>query len=196
MADHTAGSPVSQEIRWTNRSPREIADELRTDGISLCAKTVRRILREDLHLGIRQALKDEPTRSFPQRNEQFEYIADRREWYVSRQWPVISIDTKKKEPLGNFFRSGRAFTDGELRVLDHDFVDERVVPYGVYDVARNEGLILLAMGADHSAGPYFGAHCRLVASNVHEVIITDCGHWMVQEQTAQVQKGLMDFFLK
>jgi pimeloyl-ACP methyl ester carboxylesterase len=55
---------------------------------------------------------------------------------------------------------------------------------------------LLAMGADHSAGSYLAAHCRLVASDVHEVIIKDSGHWLVQEQTAQVEKGLLDFFLK
>ena len=55
---------------------------------------------------------------------------------------------------------------------------------------------LLAMGADHSAGVYLAAHCRLVASNVHEVIIKNAGHWIVQEQTAQVQKGLLDFFVK
>lgn len=54
---------------------------------------------------------------------------------------------------------------------------------------------LLAMGADHSAGSYLAAHCRLVASDVHEVIIKDSGHWVVQEQTAQVQKGMLDFFL-
>lgn len=55
---------------------------------------------------------------------------------------------------------------------------------------------LLAMGADHSAGSYLAAHSRLVASDVHEVIVKDAGHWIVQEQTAQVQKGLLDFFLK
>lgn len=54
---------------------------------------------------------------------------------------------------------------------------------------------LLAMAADHSAASYFTAHCRLVAANVHEVIIKDAGHWVVQEQTAQVQQGLLDFFL-
>jgi pimeloyl-ACP methyl ester carboxylesterase len=55
---------------------------------------------------------------------------------------------------------------------------------------------LLAMGADHSAGSYLAAHSKLVAADVHEVIIKDAGHWIVQEQTAQVQKGLLDFFLK
>jgi pimeloyl-ACP methyl ester carboxylesterase len=54
---------------------------------------------------------------------------------------------------------------------------------------------LLALGADHSAGSYLAAHSRLVATNVKEVIIKDAGHWVVQEQTAQVQKALLDFFL-
>jgi pimeloyl-ACP methyl ester carboxylesterase len=54
---------------------------------------------------------------------------------------------------------------------------------------------LLAMGSEHFAGSFLAAHSRLVASDVHEVIIEDSGHWMVQEQTAQVQKALLDFFL-
>jgi pimeloyl-ACP methyl ester carboxylesterase len=55
---------------------------------------------------------------------------------------------------------------------------------------------LLAMGSDHFAGSFLAAHCRLVASDVHEAIIKDSGHWIVQEQTAQVQKALLGFFLK
>jgi hypothetical protein len=150
VAEHTAGSPVSDKILWTNRSPREIGKELAVEGFTICAPTVRRILREDLKLGVRQAVKEEPTRSFPQRDDQFEHINERRRWYINRQWPVISIDTKKKEPVGDFFRPGRAYTDGVLRVLDHDFAEDRLVPYGVYDVVRNEALVLLAMGADTS----------------------------------------------
>ena len=54
---------------------------------------------------------------------------------------------------------------------------------------------LLAMGADHFAGAWLAAHCRLVATDVYEVILKDSGHWVIQEQTAQVQKALLDFFL-
>jgi hypothetical protein len=66
---------------------------------------------------------------------------------------VISIDTKKKELLGEFFRPGQAYTDGVLKVRDHDFPpvgQSRLIPYGVYDVVRNEGLLLLATGSDTS----------------------------------------------
>jgi pimeloyl-ACP methyl ester carboxylesterase len=52
------------------------------------------------------------------------------------------------------------------------------------------------MGSDHFAGAFLAAHCRLVATNVKEAIIKDSGHWVVQEQTAQVQKALLDFFLE
>ena len=78
VKDRTAGSPVDPEIRWTNHSPAEIADEVVAQGFSVCPDTVRRILTEDLGLSRRQAVKDEAASEFPQRNEQFEHIADLR----------------------------------------------------------------------------------------------------------------------
>jgi hypothetical protein len=153
VAEHTAGSPVDPHILWTNRSPREIAEELAEDGFSVCAETVGRILTEELGLGFRQAEKEKATRQFAFRNEQFEHLGRRRAWYERRRWPILSIDTKKKEPLGDFFRPGRAYTDNHLRVLDHDFADlgnGRVVPYGIYDVLRNEGFMLLTDTDDTS----------------------------------------------
>lgn len=153
MADHTAGSPVDEKILWTNRSPREIAQELAEQGFDVCPDTVRRILTEELELGLRQAVKEEAGCEFPQRDEQFLYLAELRAWYEKKRWPVLSIDTKQKELLGNFFRRGRAYTDGHVRVQDHDFATSgagRVIPYGVFDVVHNEGFLLLAQGADTS----------------------------------------------
>jgi hypothetical protein len=153
VADRTAGSPVDPHIRWTNRSPREIAEELAKQGYLACRDTVRKILTQTLGLGRRQAVKNEAGREYPCRDEQFRYIARRRAWYERHGWPVISIDTKKKELLGEFFRPGQAYTDGVVRVLDHDFPDpaqSRLIPYGVYDVTRNEGMLLLATGSDTS----------------------------------------------
>ena len=153
VADRTAGSPVDPEIRWTNRSPREIAEELAEQGYVACTDTVRRILTDLLGLRRRQAVKNEAGSEFPLRDEQFQHIAARRRWYERRGWPVISIDTKKKELLGEFFRPGQAYTDGVVRVLDHDFLppgQSRMIPYGVYDVAANEGFLWLATGADTS----------------------------------------------
>lgn len=153
VAEHTAGSPVDENILWTNRSPREIAEEVQEQGFSACAETVRQILTEELGLGFRQAEKEAATRHFEFRDEQFEHIASQRRFYEFMNWPILSIDTKKKELLGDFHRPGKGCTNGHLRVLDHDFGTlghGRLVPYGVYDVVRNEGLMLLTDTADTS----------------------------------------------
>jgi hypothetical protein len=153
VADHTAGSPVDESLLWTNRSPHDIAQELASDGFEVGPDTVRTILTAELGLSLRQAVKDEATCNFPQRDEQFKHIARLRKTFQRQGCPVLSIDTKRKELLGNFFRPGRAYTNGRVHVLDHDFATQghgRMVPYGVYDVARNEGLILLSVGPDTS----------------------------------------------
>jgi hypothetical protein len=153
VADHTAGSPVDASLLWTNRSPREIAAELTSQGFEVGSDTVRTILTEDLELSVRQARKDITTCRFPQRDEQFQHIARLRQTFARKGCPVLSIDTKQKELLGDFFRKGHAYTNGQPLVLDHDFPSHghgRLVPYGVYDVVRNEGLMLLAIGQDTS----------------------------------------------
>lgn len=150
VAERVAGSPTDEEIRWTCRSPAEITDQVHDQGFAVSVGTVRRILVDDLDLRRRQAVKDENDACFPLRDEQFQHIAQRRSLYRALHWPVLSIDTKQKEILGDFFRPGRAYTDGEFHVQDHDFVshDGRLVPYGVFDVERNESLMLLALGHD------------------------------------------------
>jgi hypothetical protein len=127
-----------------------LAEEMREIGFDVTDDTMRRILIEELGLSRRQAFKYESVCRFPQRDEQFLHISDLREEYERHDWPVISIDTKKKEILGNFWHAGSAYTDGRVVVRDHDFVtaQDRLVPYGVYDVRRNEALMLLARGAD------------------------------------------------
>jgi hypothetical protein len=148
----TAGSPVDENIRWTNRPVADLAEELQDQGFQIGVDALRRILFEELGLSRRQAFKDEAACNYEHRDEQFQYIAELRAEYERHEWPVLSIDTKKKEILGNFFHPGRAITDGRVRVQDHDFVtaEQRLVPYGVYDTLRNEGFMYLARGADTS----------------------------------------------
>jgi hypothetical protein len=153
VAEHTAGSPVNEIKRWTNRSPAELANQLRADSFTISDDTVRRLLVDDLHLGVRSARKEEASSQYLFRNEQFEHISRRRRWYERCQWPILSVDTKKKELLGNFYRAGKAYTDGCVRVLDHDFSTlgvGRLVPYGVYDVLEDEGFLQLSLGPDTS----------------------------------------------
>jgi hypothetical protein len=152
VSNHTAGSPVDVSLQWTNRSPRQIAEEVAKRGFTVSTDTVRLILTDDLGLRRRKACKDEAGGDFEFRDQQFEHIAALRTLYIKQGWPIISIDTKQKELLGNFFRAGTAYTDGQIHVADHDFAPKgalRAIPFGVYDLQRNEGLVLLASGADN-----------------------------------------------
>lgn len=152
IAHDTAGSPVDENIRWTNRSVADLADELQDQGFQIGVDALRRILFDELDLSRRQAFKDESACHYEHRDEQFQYIAELRADFERRDLPVLSIDTKKKEILGNFHHPGQAITDGRVRVQDHDFVtaEQRLVPYGVFDTVRNEGFMYLARGADSS----------------------------------------------
>lgn len=109
------------------------------------------LLRDELGLGRRQALKDTSLADTPDRDAQFRIITDLRKHYELWNLPIISIDTKKKELLGNFHRPGACHTSGFVHTWDHDFgshADGKVIPYGVYDVRANEGFMLLAQGSD------------------------------------------------
>lgn len=148
---HTAGSSVEPGRLWTNRSPQELSQELRKRSFSACANTVARLLDEELGLARRRIAKTLPLDEHPDRAAQFERISELKAWYLKRDWPVLSIDAKKKELLGEFFRPGQARTDAVVRAFDHDFPSAAIgkaVPYGVYDLAANEGFVLLAEGAD------------------------------------------------
>ena len=148
---HTAGSPVEPGKLWTNRSPQELAVQLGSFGFDVSRNTVAKLLIEELELGRRQAVKSRALGDHPDRNAQFELLAQFKQEYIDRGWPVLSVDTKKKELLGNFHRPGQAWTNGRVQVFDHDFPgagDGKVIPYGVYDLATNEALVYVARGAD------------------------------------------------
>ncbi len=148
---HTAGSPIELGRLWTNRSPREIAEELCERGSPISANTVGRLLREELGLSHRALAKTLPTGASVDREPQFARMLELRAEFLAKGWPVLSIDTKKKELLGDFYRPGRAWSETPGRALDHDFTSlatGKVVPYGVYDLAQQEALVMLAKGAD------------------------------------------------
>ena len=149
--EHTAGSSVEPGRVWTSRSPNRFAEELSELGCPISRNTVKNLLRDELGLSRRKMDKSKSMGESPDRNAQFERLAELKAYYLSRGWPVISIDTKKKELLGEFDRPGTAWTDTRWRSWDHDFPSSswgKVIPYGVYDLAGNEAFIYLAQGAD------------------------------------------------
>jgi hypothetical protein len=151
VQDHTAGSPVEPGRLWTNRSPTELARELAEQGHAVDSKTVKGMLKEELGLSRRQMVKTLSMGESADRDAQFHELQKIKAEFLEQDFPVLSVDTKKKELLGNFYRRGPAWTNGRVRAWDHDFPSSawgKVIPYGVYDVARKESLMYLAQGAD------------------------------------------------
>ena len=148
---HTAGSPVEPCRVWTSRSAQSFSDDLAEVGVSACANTVDRLLRNELGLSRRKMEKTLAMRESADRDAQFQRMSRLKQHFLTRSWPVLSIDTKKKELLGRFERGGKAWTNTRLKAWDHDFPSSswgKVIPYGVYDLAANEALVYLAQGAD------------------------------------------------
>lgn len=151
VENHTAGSAVEPGRIWTSRSCEDFSEELAELGFSACANTVNRLLRDELGLSRRKMEKTLSMGRNADRDAQFQRMRGLKRYFLARGWPVLSIDTKKKELLGQFERAGQAWTNGRLQAWDHDFPSSswgKVIPYGVYDVAANEALVYLAQGAD------------------------------------------------
>jgi hypothetical protein len=148
------GDPESS-LRWTSKSLRKLAAELNEMGHQIGPSLVRRLLRE-MGYSLQANRKVLEGSSHPDRNAQFEHISAVTNEHLAACQPVISVDTKKKELVGQFKNSGK-----ELRpkgdpepVLVHDFVTDlgRVNPYGVYDVAQNAGWV--SVGIDHDTAAF------------------------------------------
>jgi hypothetical protein len=146
------GDPESL-LRWTCKSVRNLEKALYKAGHVVSYRTIATILHErDYNLqGNRKGL--EGKKDHPDRNLQFEYINKIAKDFLKKQFPVISVDTKKKELVGNYKNNGREWAKkGKARkVLTHDFPDPKVakaVPYGVYDIGENAGWVNVGVDAD------------------------------------------------
>lgn len=149
IAEHTAGDP-QRGIRWTNLRPREIARRITAAGIPISRRIAEQLLK---HHGFvrRQAQKKKTFRQHPDRAAQFERIAELKQRYLPAGLPVISIDTKKKELLGNFYREGKLYTRETIAVLDHDFPsygEGKIIPHGGYDLGKNKAHVHLGTSHD------------------------------------------------
>jgi hypothetical protein len=152
LAEFTAGDPMREDVLWTNLSRCEISRRLREMGTPAHRHTVRKLLKKH-GLGQRKARKKKAMGAHPNRNAQFENIARIKADYLAAGDPVISIDTKKKELIGDFAREGMTFTQTPVETLDHDFPSAgqgKLIPHGIYDLVRNEGYMHLNMSHDTS----------------------------------------------
>jgi Rhodopirellula transposase DDE domain len=153
LQDHTAGSPVAEEIVWTDLTATDIAARLTENGTPVSIHIAEQLLAAHA-FHRRQAQKDLPLDAHPDRDAQFQNIARLKAEYLDSPNPILSIDTKKRELLGNFYRDGKLLTLETLLALDHDFpsyADGVVIPHGLYDPQRNRGYLHLGTSHDTSA---------------------------------------------
>ena len=151
----TRGDPMSP-LRWTSKSTRHLAGVLTKAGHSVSHETLAQLLHE-LGYSLQAATKTVEGAQHPDRNAQFEYISRLTQRYLRNGWPVISVDTKKKELVGRYRQAGQEWRPqgNPEKVLVHDFIDPNVnkaVPYGVYDVGQDLGWV--NVGTDHDTASF------------------------------------------
>lgn len=152
VCEHVAGDPMREDVVWTYLTPPQIADELAELGTPICADTVRDLL-DEFGFHRRQAEKTKTKKEVLHRNEQFENIARLKQQFLDSGDPIISMDSKKKEFIGELHRPGRVYATGPNAVLDHDYpswAKGKIIPHGLYDLQRNVGHITLGFSHDTS----------------------------------------------
>lgn len=158
----TRGDPESP-LRWTSKSTRILADELRARGHAVSHVVVGELLRRKLGYTLQATQKSREGTSHPDRDGQFRYLNDQAAAHLSAGQPVISVDTKKKELVGYYARKGQEWQPkGEpVQVSIYDFIDPeagKAIPYGIYDVGTNQGWV--SVGTDHDTAAFAVATIR------------------------------------
>jgi hypothetical protein len=167
LSDELAGSPEGEQ-KWVRSSVRTLAKRLRKKGFAVSSHAVWALLRR-LRYSMRTNVRRRRgiTRDPAARDEQFRYIAARRKAFTEAGLPVISVDTKKKELIGNFRNPGRAWCKKPPDVNEHDYASQAeclAVPFGVYDIAKNKGYVVVG-----------------VSHNTPEFAVTSIARWWEHE---------------
>lgn len=152
LREQTAGHPGSRQ-RWARQSARRLSEALRQRGHNVCPNTVRALLRQ-LDYSLKANRKRFTGPAHPDRDRQFEYIAGQRRRFNILGYPVISVDAKKKELIGNFKNPGRTWCRRVAEVNAHDFRDDavaRVAPYGIYLPRLDRGYVYVGLSAETGA---------------------------------------------
>ena len=184
MEVRTAGDPDDKDAIWTDFSPRVIAETVARQGTPVSPPVVRDWLKEQ-GMALHQIEKVIPGGQSPDRNAQFERIAELKAQYLEAGLPVLSMDTKAKERLGRLYRKGRVWTRQAFQAFDHDFPSWAtgvIIPHGIYDLARNRGHINIGLTRDTSEFSCdslrwywnrIGKRCYPDATSI--LLLCDCG---------------------
>jgi hypothetical protein len=149
LSDEIAGDPMTEQ-KWVRSSLRILSQKLVDEGHRASAATVARLLK-DLGFSLKPNKRKQGRLGCPERDQQFKYITSEKQRFITARWPIISIDTKKKELIGEFRNNGRTWRRQGEEVNEHDFpgvAKWRAVPFGIYNVAKNEGYVYVGISND------------------------------------------------
>jgi len=152
LKEHTAGNPMDETQKWTNLTRSNISDLLAKEGFKVSRNIVKKLLKNNGYVK-RKPLKNKAGGGHINRNAQFENITELKNVYNTDGNPIISVDTKKKEKIGNLSRGGKIYTTETIEVFDHDFpslAEGVAVPHTVYDELRNEAYVTIGTSRDTS----------------------------------------------
>jgi hypothetical protein len=156
LENETAGDPMCERV-WVRNGVERLAIQLTEQGFPVCHMTVWRLLKRmgySMKFNARRR-RGSADADHPERDEQFEYIASRRKEFGDRGLPLISVDTKKKELIGNFRSPGRTWCRKPAEVNEHDYSSQAealAVPFGIYDVKKNTGYVVV--GLSHNTAEF------------------------------------------
>lgn len=154
LKDHTAGNPMKENMFWTNLTQKEISEGMKGKGINISVTVVKQLLKKHGYVKRKQQ-KKKTIKSCEGRDEQFKKIRRLKKIYENTDNPIISIDAKKKEQIGNFYREGTVYAQEPVQTYDHDFIDVSegvVIPYGIYDIKKNKGFVNI--GTSHETSEF------------------------------------------
>ncbi len=153
LREDTAGDPTGRRGVWTGKRLRDISQELGQLGLQVCPNTVRRLL-DEVDYALHANRKSLSANTSPFRDEQFGMLNQQRHAFTQSGYTIISVDTKKKELVGQFKNSGRVWSREPILVQDHDFRSQaqgRAIPYGIYDLQANRETVVVGMSHDTPA---------------------------------------------
>lgn len=147
---HVAGDPMNEKIKWVKLSRAEIREGMKKRGISINRNAIKKLLKKNGFVK-RKIQRKKSTGEFKDRNKQFNNIEKLKTKFFHSKNPILSIDTKKKEKIGNLHRNGQVYCTQAIESYDHDYAhlsEMTVIPHGVYDMKRNEAFMNIGTGKE------------------------------------------------
>ena len=179
MQDATAGDPISG-LKWTRKTTRKLAEELQGKEFQVGHSTIPRLVRK-LRYTLRSNQKRLSRKQDERRDEQMRHLVRMRKRFLKRKLPVLSVDCKKKELIGQFRNPGRTWRQQPLQVLETDFPSDakgKAVPYGIYDVQYNEGYMIV--GVSHETAEFAMTAIQRWWLEVGQARYPGCQHILLQ----------------